>query len=131
MVMGPSRLERLAVGGWRLVAVGGGWRLAVGGPWVLSLRAVLNKKKDGFLRTAVLLWQPPPPTLAYQWQWLIQQCTSVAGSSDQQQSTFQAHAGATPARVADRVLMLLTGELRVVATLAARRCRRLLPRTIA
>ena len=36
---------RLVDGGWRLVAVGG-WRLAVGGPWGLSLRAVLNKKKN-------------------------------------------------------------------------------------
>ena len=43
---------RLAVGGWRLVAVGSGWRLAVAGGWWLvvpgglSLRAVLNKRKD-------------------------------------------------------------------------------------
>ena len=35
----------VAVGGWRLVAVGG-WRLAVGGPWGLSLRPVLNNKKN-------------------------------------------------------------------------------------
>ena len=35
-VMGPSLLQRLAVGGWRL-AVGGGWRLvAVGGWWRLA-----------------------------------------------------------------------------------------------
>ena len=37
----------LAVGGWSLVAVGGSWRLAVGGPLGRSLRAVLNKKKEG------------------------------------------------------------------------------------
>ena len=33
--MGPSLLQRLAVGSWQLVAVGGGWRLVVpggGGP---------------------------------------------------------------------------------------------------
>ena len=36
----------MAVGGWQLVAVGG-WQLAVGGPWGLSLRAVLNNKKNG------------------------------------------------------------------------------------
>ena len=48
MVLGPSQLQRLAVGGWRLVvgsgwqlaAVGSGWRLAVGGWW--SLEAVLR-----------------------------------------------------------------------------------------
>ena len=35
----------------RLALVGGSWwRLAVGGPWRRSLRAVLNKKKSGFLR---------------------------------------------------------------------------------
>ena len=52
--------RRLAVGSWQL-AVGGGWRLAVGGSWRLavggplgrSLRAVLNKKKTGPLRTAL------------------------------------------------------------------------------
>ena len=33
MVMGPSLLQRLAVGGWRLAAVGGWWELAVGGGW--------------------------------------------------------------------------------------------------
>ena len=67
MVMGPSLLQRLVVGGWwplvvggrwRLVvggwwlgvgswqrlAVGGGWQLAVGGPWGLCFRAVLRKK---------------------------------------------------------------------------------------
>ena len=33
-------------GGWRWVAVGGGGWLAVGGSWGLSLRAVLNNKKD-------------------------------------------------------------------------------------
>ena len=70
----------LAVGNWRLVAVGGGWRLVIGGWWRLvvvggwrlvaaggwwelglvvggplgrSLRAVLNKKKSGSLRTAL------------------------------------------------------------------------------
>ena len=32
MLMGPSLLERLAVGGWWGLAVGG-WRLAVGGGW--------------------------------------------------------------------------------------------------
>ena len=45
LVMALSLLQRLAVGGWRLVAVGSrwrlavgsGWRLAVGGPWGLSL----------------------------------------------------------------------------------------------
>ena len=36
LAMGPPLLQRLAVGGWRLVAVGGGWRLvAVGGWWRL------------------------------------------------------------------------------------------------
>ena len=61
LVMGPSLLQRLAVGGWqRLAAVGGwrlvvgggwrlalsvdGWRMAVGGLWGRSLRAFLNKK---------------------------------------------------------------------------------------
>ena len=71
MDMGPSLLQSLAVGSWRLavgggsrlVAVGGGWRLAVGGPWGLSLRAVLSKKKIGFLRTALPFtrrWLPLP-----------------------------------------------------------------------
>ena len=67
MVMGPSLLQRLVVGRWRLVigggrrlvvgdwwlvvggwwglAVGGCWRLAVGGPWGLSLTAVLSQQK--------------------------------------------------------------------------------------
>ena len=31
MVMGPSLLQRLAVGGWWRLAVGGGWRLVVPG----------------------------------------------------------------------------------------------------
>ena len=31
MVMGPSLLQRLVVGGWWQLAVGGWWRLAVGG----------------------------------------------------------------------------------------------------
>ena len=47
------------------MAVGGGWRLAVGGPWGLPLRAVLNKTKSGFLKTAVLPWfdaRPPMST---------------------------------------------------------------------
>ena len=51
LVMAPSLLHRLAVGGWRRLAVGGwrrlavgGWRLAVGGPWGLSLSAVLRKE---------------------------------------------------------------------------------------
>ena len=35
MVMGPSLLQRLAVGSWLLV-VGGGWRLAVGS-WQLAV----------------------------------------------------------------------------------------------
>ena len=48
-----NRIEQwLAVGSWQLVAVGG-WRLEVGGPWGLSLRAALNKKKMGLLRTAL------------------------------------------------------------------------------
>ena len=43
--------------GWRL-AVGGGWRLAVGVPYGLSLRAVLNNKKTGFVRTALQeIWE--------------------------------------------------------------------------
>ena len=47
MAMGPSVLQRLAVGGWwRLVAVGGGWWLAVSSPWGLSLRAVSLTKKN-------------------------------------------------------------------------------------
>ena len=45
LVMGLSLLERLAVGGWRLVVVsgwqlvvvGGGWQLAVGGGWRLAV----------------------------------------------------------------------------------------------
>ena len=37
----------VGLGGWRLVGVGSGWRLAFGGPWVLSLTAVLSKKKKG------------------------------------------------------------------------------------
>ena len=37
-----------AVGGWQLVAVGS-WQLVVGGPWVLSLRAVLDNKKNWVL----------------------------------------------------------------------------------
>ena len=54
---------RLVVGSWRVVPFGGwwqlaavgGWQLAVGGPWGLSLKAVLNKKKNsGFLKTALL-----------------------------------------------------------------------------
>ena len=56
MVMRPSLLQRLAVGGgWRLAVVGS-WRLvAVGGHWGLPLRAVLNKrnKQSGFLRAAL------------------------------------------------------------------------------
>ena len=40
LVMGRSVLQRLAVGGWRLV---------VGGPWGLSFRAVLSKKKNWLL----------------------------------------------------------------------------------
>ena len=56
--------QRLAVGGWLPLAVSGGWwrlgvggswRLAVGGPLGRSLRAVLNKKKCGSLRTALFL----------------------------------------------------------------------------
>ena len=38
MVMGPSLLEELAVGGgWRRLVVGRGWRLAVGGWWWLAV----------------------------------------------------------------------------------------------
>ena len=48
MVMGPSLLQRLAVGGWWLAV--GGWRLAVGGPWGVSLRAVLDKKEIRVLK---------------------------------------------------------------------------------
>ena len=65
--MGPSLLQRLAVGGswrfvvgggwwwlaavggWRLVAVGG-WSLAVDGLRGLSITAVLNKKNRGLLK---------------------------------------------------------------------------------
>ena len=45
----------VVVGGWSRwrLAVGGSWRLAVGGPLGRSLRAVLNKKKPGSLRTAL------------------------------------------------------------------------------
>ena len=50
-VMGPSLLQKLAVGGWRL-AVDGGWRLAVGGWWPLG--AVLSQKNSAFVRTALL-----------------------------------------------------------------------------
>ena len=68
MAMGPCLLQRLVVGGWRLafgggwrLAVGGWWRLAVGGWWSLglSLRAILNKKKPEFFRTALGRTAPP------------------------------------------------------------------------
>ena len=76
MVGGGWRLAvgggwRLAVGGgWRLAvgggwrsAVGGGWRrLAVGGSWGRSLKAVLRKKKTGFLRAALPTTSTHPPT---------------------------------------------------------------------
>ena len=35
MVIGPSLIQRLAVGGWRLATVGGGWCLAVAGCWLV------------------------------------------------------------------------------------------------
>ena len=41
MVMGPSLLQRLAVGGWWMVAVGG-WRLAVGGWRLVAVLAKLS-----------------------------------------------------------------------------------------
>ena len=59
MAMGPSRLQRLAVGDWRLAAVGswrlvavGGWRLVVPGgcPEGMSLR---KEKKSGFRKPAL------------------------------------------------------------------------------
>ena len=54
---------RLAVGGWRLAVGGGWWRLVVGDWWLMAvdgplgrpLRAVLNKKKSGPLRTPLFL----------------------------------------------------------------------------
>ena len=45
---GSSR--QLVVGGWWRLAVGGSWRLAVGDPLGRSLRVVLNKKNNWFLK---------------------------------------------------------------------------------
>ena len=36
MVVGPSLVQRLAVGGWWLVAFGGWWGLVVGSWWRLA-----------------------------------------------------------------------------------------------
>ena len=49
VVMGPSVVQRLAVGGWQRL------RLVVGGPWGLSLKGVLQKatKKIWIIRAAL------------------------------------------------------------------------------
>ena len=67
VVMGPSLLRRLAVGGWRLAVGGGWWRLAAVGrwrlvvPWGLSLRAALSQKTTWLLQDSPA--RPPlPPT---------------------------------------------------------------------
>lgn len=46
VVGGVWRLMAVAAGGWWRLVVGGHWQLAVGGPLGLSLRAVLNSKKQ-------------------------------------------------------------------------------------
>ena len=56
---------RLVVGGWWRLAVDGSWRLAVGGPMRRSLRAVLNKKKPGPLRTALLFRRVYPDWVGF------------------------------------------------------------------
>ena len=65
MVMGHSLLQRLAVGGWRLVvvggwrhlvAVGGSWWLAVGGWWGLAVGGWWPLAVGGGSRSAVGGW---------------------------------------------------------------------------
>ena len=54
MVMVPSPLQGLAVGGWWLVAVGGWWRLvAVGGRWGLAVSSWRQLAVDGWRLAAV------------------------------------------------------------------------------
>ena len=61
--MVKTQNHRNSIGQW--LAVGGSWRLAwVGGwrlvGWRLALKAVLNKKKLGLLRTALPSHEPHP-----------------------------------------------------------------------